>query len=578
MASQVSLDSGDLKGCIETLISAYQRYLDEFKRMTRKARPLFARRQWQELQAITVDRLNLYRRIVDETESVLRTHCGPGITEPALWRAAKRLYIQRIAELRDRELAETFFNSVTRRIFKTVGVNANIEFVNSEFDVRPQAQSPPIFRRYKIGSELPLLISQILDEFEMGCGFADQMRDARRAAQKLEQFIMQLGWSCDVCHLEIVEHPFYRDHGAYLVGRLQNGEDQHPVAFALHNGPHGIYLDAVLFNQDQIRVLFSFARSYFFVEADHPHELVHFLKHLMPAKKKAELYISLGFNKHGKTELYRHLMDYLTTCGFDRFQFAEGKRGMVMIAFNMPNDDMMFKLIRDRFERPKKTSRNEVMQRYDYVFRHERAGRLLDVQTFEHLKLETCCFEEDLMDELLTEASQSVRSENNHLIFDHIYVERRVTPLDIYLQKADRTSAKAAVLDFGQAIKDLARVNIFPGDMLIKNFGVSRLGRVVFYDYDELCPLTICNFRKIPPPRNEMDEMASEPWYFVDEHDVFPEEFKFFLGFPDDLRQIFMAVHGDLFEADFWRETKDRILAGELIHITPYAPATRMKN
>ncbi len=578
MASEALPDPKDLHGCIETLVGAYQRYLSDFKGMTRKARALFAQRKWQELQAITVTRLDLYRQIVDETESVLRTHCGTGFTEPSLWMAAKQLYIQRIAELRDRELAETFFNSITRRIFKTVGVNANIEFINSEFDVRPQTQSPPIFRRYEITSELPLLMSKIFDDFEMGCGFADQMRDARRATQKLEQFIMQLGVPCESCCLEMVENPFYRDHGAYLVGRLINGNDLHPIAFALHNGPNGIYLDAVLFHQDQIRVLFSFSRSYFFVEADHPHELVHFLKNLMPVKKRAELYISLGFNKHGKTELYRHLMDYLTTCSFDRFQFAEGKRGMVMIAFNMPNDDMIFKLIRDRFERPKKTSRNDVMQRYDYVFKHERAGRLLDVQTFEHLKLETCCFEEDLMEELLSQASQSVRFENDHLIFDHIYVERRVTPLDIYLQNADWTSAKAAVLDFGQAIKDLARVNIFPGDMLIKNFGVSRLGRVVFYDYDELCPLTICNFRKIPPPRNEMDEMASEPWYYVDEHDVFPEEFKFFLGFPDDLRHIFMAVHGDLFEVDFWRETKERILAGELIHISPYAPATRLKN
>lgn len=577
MASGADFKPANIHGCIETLVDAYQRYLNDFQTITHKAGSLFAQRKWQALQAATVERLELYRQIVDETEAKLRQSCGKGITEPDLWMEAKQIYIQRIAELKDRELAETFFNSITRRIFKTVGVNAKIEFVNSEFDIRPSTKSPPICRRYSMDIDLPLLMVQMFDDFNLGCDFEDKMRDARRAAQKLQESRMLAGESLTTCFLEMVANPFYRDHGAYLVGRIINGGKLYPVVFALHNEADGIYLDAILLHPDQVRVLFSFSRSYFFVEVDHPHEVVHFLMTIMPGKKKAEIYISLGFNKHGKTELYRHLMDYLTTCSEDRFDFSEGKRGMVMIAFNMPNDDMIFKLIRDRFERPKKTSHDEVKMRYDYVFRHERAGRLLDVQTFEHLKIEDCCFEADLLSELMSQAAKSVSMENSHVVFEHIYVERRVTPLDIYLKTADWTAAKAAVLDFGQAIKDLARVNIFPGDMLIKNFGVSRLDRVVFYDYDELCPLTSCNFRKIPPPRNEMDEMASEPWYYVDENDVFPEEFKFFLGFPDDLKQIFMAVHGDLFEAGFWRETKERILAGELIHISPYAPTTRLR-
>lgn len=577
MVNRTNLDQSDAQACIDILLAGYKRYLSDFQAITRNAGVLFAQRNWQKLQSDTLKRLALYRQVVDETEAALRKNCGPEISGPVLWKKAKQAYIEHIAELKDQELAETFFNSITRRIFKTVGVNAEIEFINSEFEIKSSSTAPPIYRRYSLDQNLPVTIAAIFEEFNLDCGFEDKGRDTRRASQKVEEFLEKKGWMLtDVC-VEMIANPFYRDHGAYLVGRLVKDDQVHPLIFALHNGPKGIFLDAVLLHQDQVRILFSFSRSYFFVEVDHPHELVLFLKTLMPVKKRAEIYISLGFNKHGKTELYRDLLDYMTTCSEDRFGYADGKRGMVMIAFNMPNDDIIFKLIRDRFEQPKRTSRNEVMQRYDYVFKHERAGRLLDVQTFEHLKIEDCCFEENLLDELLNQASASVHRENNHIVFEHIYVERRVTPLDLYLQQADWTSAKAAVLDFGQAIKDLARVNIFPGDMLIKNFGVSRLGRVVFYDYDELCPLTLCNFRKIPPPRNEMDEMAAAPWYFVDEHDVFPEEFKFFLGLPDDLRQVFIAVHGDLFEVEFWRETQQRIQSGELIHITPYAAANRLR-
>lgn len=577
MAYRVDPEQGDVHNCVATMLSAYKRYLSEFQSITCNARVLFAQRKWQKLQSDTVKRLELYRKIVDETETTLRRQCSFGINEPALWMAAKQIYIQHITELKNRELAETFFNSLTRRIFNTVGVNAEIEFVNSEFNFKSSDASPSIYRLYMIDQPLPILINRIFDDFNIGCDFEDKNRDSRRASQNIEQLLTSLHWPEENVSIEMVSNPFYRDHGAYLVGRLVKDGRIHPLVLALHNSTEGIFLDAVLLHPDQVRILFSFSRSYFFVEVDHPHELVNFLNTLMPSKKRAEIYISLGFNKHGKTELYRNLLDYMTTCSEDRFRFADGKRGMVMIAFNMPNDDIIFKLIRDHFERPKRTSRNEVMQRYDYVFKHERAGRLLDVQTFEHLTLEDCCFEEDLLEELFSQASKCVHRKNNHIVFDHIYVERRVIPLDIFLQQADWTTAKAAVLDFGQAIKDLARVNIFPGDMLIKNFGVSRLGRVVFYDYDELCPLTLCNFRKIPVPRNEMDEMASEPWYFVDENDVFPEEFKFFLGLPDDLRQVFLAAHGDLFEVNFWHKTRKRILAGELIHITPYASINRFQ-
>jgi isocitrate dehydrogenase kinase/phosphatase len=360
------------------------------------------------------------------------------------------------------------------------------------------------------------------------------------------------------------------------VGRITVGMTRIPLAIALLNSPDGILIDAVLLNEDDLSILFSFTRSHFHVDVDRPYDLVQFLKSLLPLKRIAELYIAIGFHKHGKTELYRELLDHLSVCYEDRFDVSPGQRGMVMIVFNMPNDDLVFKLIRDSFDSPKRTTRREVMEKYDLVFMHDRAGRLVDAQAFEFLKFDGGCFSDRLLDGLKQGAGSTVTIAEDSIIVRHAYVERRVTPLDLFLKQAGEAEAVGAVIDWGNAIKDLAVSNIFPGDILLKNFGVTRLGRVVFYDYDELCSLTSCNFRKLPPPSVDEDEMAAEPWYYVDENDVFPEELRDFTGLSGVLKEVFLTHHADLFEVDFWQQTQDKIRAGELPHIYPYSENCRI--
>jgi isocitrate dehydrogenase kinase/phosphatase len=296
----------------------------------------------------------------------------------------------------------------------------------------------------------------------------------------------------------------------------------------------------------------------------------------LPQKRIAELHIAIGFHKHGKTELYRELLEHLSVCYEDRFDISRGQRGMVMIVFNMPNDDLVFKLIKDRFDTPKKTTPREVMEKYDLVFRHDRAGRLVDAQAFEYLRFDGGCFSDQLLAELKQGAGNTVRIEEDSIIVNHAYVERRVIPLDIFMKEADEAEVISAVIDWGNAIKDLAVSNIFPGDILLKNFGVTRHGRVVFYDYDELCLLTTCNFRKLPPPSVYDDEMAAEPWFYVDENDVFPEELINFIELSGSLRTEFLKHHADLFDVDFWQQTQTKIRAGELPHIFPYPSRCRI--
>jgi isocitrate dehydrogenase kinase/phosphatase len=377
--------------------------------------------------------------------------------------------------------------------------------------------------------------------------------------------------------IETTRRLFFRDKAAYIVGRVHCIDCTLPLVLPLRNDERGIFLDAVLMDEDDVSVLFSFTRSYFHVETVCPRELVLFLKSVLPRKPIAELYISLGLNKHGKTEQYRSLRRHLAR-NRDRFEIAEGDPGMVMLVFALPRFDLVFKVIRDLFAYPKQTTRRQVMENYRLVFQWDRVGRLVDAQEFEHLSFDRELFAPELLALLLEEAGETVTVEDGRVIVRHLYTERKVTPLNLHIQRADPDRAREAVLDYGRAIKELAAANIFPGDFLLKNFGVTRHGRVVFYDYDELCLLTDCRFRQMPAPRNPEEEMESEPWFSPGPNDIFPEEFVRFLGLPTPLRELFIRQHGDLFTVELWCEMQQHHLAGEIPDFHPYPPRRRLSS
>jgi isocitrate dehydrogenase kinase/phosphatase len=336
-------------------------------------------------------------------------------------------------------------------------------------------------------------------------------------------------------------------------------------------------VDALLLDENDVSILFSFARSYFQVEVERPFDLVRFLKSILPRKRDAELYISTGYNKHGKTELYRDLLHHLAASD-DKFEIARGDKGMVMAVFAMPAFDVVFKIIKDRFAYPKKTTRQDVLDKYRLVFRHDRAGRLVDAQEFEHLQFARNRFTEDLLRELQEVAANTVLIEGDNVIIKHCYVERAIIPLNIYLSEAGTKAAIAAALDYGQAIKDMAISNIFPGDMLLKNFGVTRHNRVIFYDYDELCLLESCNFRAIPQSAYYEDDLADEPWFAIQENDYFPEEFEHFMGLAGPIQSAFREQHANLFTVAYWHSVQARLTEGEVIDIFPYKADLRLKN
>jgi len=419
------------------------------------------------------------------------------------------------------------------------------------------------------------LIEIILGDYEHQMAYENMQRDAELVSEKIDDHLKSSGYSPCIDRAEMLTSVHYRGKGAYLVGRIFKGSDFFPIVLALLNTPGGIVVDAVILSENEVSVLFSYTRSYFHVDVKRPNELVNFLKSIMPRKRIAELYISIGCNKHGKSELYCDLLHHLSQSN-KKFELAEGERGMVMEVFTIPDYDLVFKVIKDHFAYPKNTTRDAVMAKYDLVFKHDRAGRLVDAQEFEHLKFNRNRFSDELLDSLKRNAAQIVIINDDNVIVKHAYVERRVVPLNIYLREVDEAEALTAVVDYGNAIKDLAASNIFPGDLLLKNFGVTRHGRVVFYDYDELCLLSVCNFRVMPQPRSYDEELSAEPWFGVGENDVFPEELRNFMGLQGVLREIFLEHHEDLFDVHFWHQVQSRISGGKAIDIFPYEQSKRL--
>ncbi len=367
---------------------------------------------------------------------------------------------------------------------------------------------------------------------------------------------------------------FYRNKGAYLVGRIINGFNETPFALPILHGERGLVIDAALFGEDDLLMLFSFARAYFMVDMEVPSACVQFLRSMMPHKDRSELYSALGLQKQGKNMFYRDFLAHLRYSS-DRFRIAPGIKGMVMLVFDLPSFPYVFKVIKDEYPPQKETTREQIKAKYLLVKQHDRVGRMADTLEYSSVAFPRHRFEDELVAELRRFCGSLLEEDGDMLIIRHLYIERRMIPLNIFLQEAPPDQVAHAVVEYGNAIKDLVAANIFPGDMLWKNFGVTRHGKVVFYDYDEIEYVTDCNFRRVPAPRHEEDEMSGEIWYSVGPKDVFPETFgPFLLGNPV-VREVFMAHHADLLDAAFWQTHKERIAAGHVHDVFPYEPSKR---
>jgi isocitrate dehydrogenase kinase/phosphatase len=543
----------------------FQTYRRQFQASTRRAAARFESRDWVSIRRDNLERRDAYGTALDATIRSL-TDAGYETEDRDAWSAARALYRTEHVDDPYQEIAETFFNSVARLLFGTEGIDPQLEFLAPP----PRTEITlmrPMLRVYERPADNRSLLEDLMRDCRFHASWEDRHGDLDAALQLMPPLPDKV---------EVVGQLFYRGKGAYLVGRMFHGSDETAFALAIRHRRSGLRLGAVLVGEEDMSILFSYTRAAFLVSVDVPRYLVAFLSELLPWRKEAEIYASIGFRKQSKTERYRDLVRYLEH-STDRFVYTPGIPGLVMIVFMLAGYDVVFKVIRDHFPPQKDVTPDAVEQKYRMVARHDRAGRLVEAQRFVDLRLPEVRFDPVLLEELTTAASRTVTVVDGQVSIRNVYVERRVIPLDMFLKEADESAAARAIVGYGTAIKNLAATNVFPGDMLLKNFGVTSRGRIVFYDYDEISDLTDLRFRRFPDSDDRFDDLSSTPSFGVGPNDIFPEELPRFLGLNEQLRGVFDESHRDLFDIEFWQSVQNRLTAGEIIEILPYRRARALQ-
>uniref|UniRef100_UPI00333E254F bifunctional isocitrate dehydrogenase kinase/phosphatase n=1 Tax=Castellaniella defragrans TaxID=75697 RepID=UPI00333E254F len=573
------------------ILAGFDRHYALFRYGAQRAKALFESGDWHGIQRLSSERIEYYDMRVRECAATLAQALRGSDTAPApdaednpaltsaqlaFWQETKALYVGLLANHRQPECAETFFNSVSCRILHRSYFNNDFIFVRPAVATEYIDDALPTYRSYyPLREGLQDSIIRIVADFGLAAPYADLPADARRLArlairQLRQRLTRGIGRRlASDCQVQVLNTLFFRNKGAYIVGRLVNQATIYPFAIALLHDPGGrIVLDALLHTSDDLSTLFSFTRAYFLVDMEAPAAYVEFLNSLFPRKSKAEIYTTLGLQKQGKTLFYRDFLHHLLH-SHDAFDYAEGIQGLVMTVFTLPSYPYVFKLIRDRIGKENMTAET-VRRKYQMVKVHDRVGRMADTWEYSLVALPKRRFSPRLLAGLRAEVPSLIEETEDTVLIKHVYIERRMKPLNLFLAHASDAALNEAVRQYGQAIRELAAANIFPGDMLYKNFGVTRLGRIVFYDYDEIQRMTEMHFRYIPPAPNEEAEMASEPWYPVGPNDVFPEEFSHFLLGDPRVRAAFMAHHAELLDAKWWQDCRARAAQGKIGDIFPY--------
>ncbi|MBX3229229.1 MAG: bifunctional isocitrate dehydrogenase kinase/phosphatase [Labilithrix sp.] len=572
----------DAVSIARTILDGFDRHYRLFRATSARAKERWERQDWAEVREASRTRIDMYDQRVREGVDAIHVALEGAVIEEALWPAIKRAYIGLLHDHYQPECAETFFNSVARRILDRRYYRNDYIFSRPATSTEHLEGTEPTYRcYYPHDTDLKETLKQALLDFQLTTPFADLDRDLAYVQRAVADHFPKGFERRPNFQIQMLRSLFFRNKAAFAIGRVVNGGVITPFIIPIRHDDDGkAELDAFLLDEKNIGRIFSLGRSYFFVDMEVPSAYVEFLQTVAPAKSKAELFTMVGLGKQGKTLFFRDLQHHLRH-STDTFVLAEGTKGMVMVVFTLPSYPYVFKIIRDWFVPPKDTDRKSVEERYKFVKLADRVGRMSDTLEYTHVAFPFDRMDPSLVAELEELAPSLLERDGDKLVIRHLYVERRLVPLDVYLKdpkNQDPRKQRAAIDEYGRALKELAAADIFPGDLLLKNFGLTRFGRIVFYDYDELVTMSECRFRTLPKARDHDDEMSSEPWFNVEKGDVFPEQFPTFLFPPGPQRDTFTELHPDLARADFWREQQERLRAGIQEDLFAYSEAMRFTN
>ncbi len=522
------LDSSVAFEIAKAMLDGFNRHYRLFRTESARAKHRFETCDWRGQQRAQRERIEFYDMRVRECVKRLMKEFGAEAQPMDVWEQVKLHYIGLLVNHHQPELAETFFNSVTTKILRRAYFQNDFIFVrpavSTEYIEIDVPGALPTYRcYYPTAHTMQAEVLRMIQDFALRVPFDNLERDAALVLRAMRGHFDHVKLRANF-QFQVLSGLFFRNKGAYIVGKIINGFQEVPFALpVLHNEAGQLVVDAALFGEDDLLLVFSFARAYFMVDMEYPSAYVQFLRSMMPRKPRAEFYNALGLAKQGKTLFYRDFLFHMRH-STDKFRIAPGIKGMVMLVFDLPSFPFVFKVIKDYYPPQKDTTRERIRDKYQLVKRHDRVGRMADTLEFSEVGFPRDRFTDELIAEIEKFAPSQLEISDRdgdgtiEVVLKHVYIERRMIPLNIYLQEAfdalqinaDDPQANAqltrAVVEYGNAIKDLVAANIFPGDMLWKNFGITRHGKVVFYDYDEIEYITDCNFRKVPEPRTEEDE------------------------------------------------------------------------
>lgn len=572
------------------ILEGFHAYYAEFTQIMGRSKRRFEDRDWAGLQADAQERLNLYVRVVDAMCAEVERLLGARAADAEFWERIRRVYESRSTDPANGDLARAYFNTVKRR-FIPVGAQdfepAHIEVPHQErFEQEVWVLEPRAGR-----TALEDLLRSTLALFPFETPYVALDEDLRQAAELLEERLTEPLQRRPVTVLKPI---FYRARRAHIIGRIWSTGRFVPLVIAITNSPEGLRISEVLLGDEETSSLFSFTRSHFHVVTAHHRELMGFLRSVAPAKSPADLYASVGYHNLSKSALLADLFRLVQQPG-ERFRRTPGIDGTVMIAFELPGSRFVLKLIRDRFRaRRVETTRDKVMSRYRFVQHAERAGRILDIFHFQHVRVERAWFEDELLEELATFAPSQIVLEGSHVILREFYAQRKVIPLDVFFRgPIDPAVMRRVVIDFGFLHKELASRNIFTGDVVPNNFGVVSVGRramrVVSFDYDGYSRITDMRFLHASDPASAPAAAASSPWDVYDdwdapeermvldeEWDVLPGKFRMTFGIPEAYREEFDRVHGELYSSGFWTQLQEDLRKRpEFVDAFPYPMIAR---
>ena len=566
-----------------SVFAGFEAMFSQFLNITLGAQSRFEQRQYHSVQSAMRERLQVYEREVKNVSEAVRVIAYAELTCPQTWQLAKNIYGDMVQNHENKPIAHTFFNSTFGAIWDDKKIRTVHLFVlKAKYRSEPRSYES-LVSRVSLNNGFnnavkTLITNQVFRvpfshlELDVATLQSTLMQGAKQQCKQVYELI-----NLNDGYIEYANSLFFRNKACYLIGRCiaKNGDNM-PFAIAILNTDEGLKLDAVMMGADQLSLLFGFARTYFMVDTDKPARYVDYLSVLMPHKQRFELFNAIGFIKHAKTEFYRYKVDTTKNSPANfKYVTAPGTPGMVMLVFTIEGLDYVYKVIKDKFSAPKTATKAQVIDKYNFVKQADRVGRLVDTHEFRYLAFDLSRFSEELLEQMKSQIGSSIVISGKALILKHVYVERKMTPLNLYINQCDNKTLESVMHDYGKAIKELAGANIFPGDMLMKNFGVTRWGRVVFYDFDEICPLTDCNFRDVPQTQNALEELSSNSYFDIAENDIFPSQFKVFFSANDIAFNYFNNEHSNLFLATFWQDCQQQVHNGYLPDVYPYKQSWR---